>query len=109
MKAVWKKIKQRTKVWREVILPAAFIVALVVIARLAGFLQVQELMTFDDFMRWRISFPPLPRVVIVGINEADLELVGSLPVPDRDLAKVLRILQEYQPRVIGLDILEICQ
>jgi CHASE2 domain-containing sensor protein/two-component sensor histidine kinase len=102
--AFWKKIKQLTKVWREVILPGAFIVGLVVVARLAGFLQVQELMAFDDFMRLRISTPPAPRVVIVSINEADLALVGSLPVQDRDLAKMLRILQEYQPRVIGLDI-----
>lgn len=104
LKAVWKKINLRTKVWREVILPAALIVALVVLARLCGVLQVQELMIFDDFMRLRISMPPLPRVVIVGIDEADLKLVGSLPVPDRDLAKMLRILHEYQPRVIGLDI-----
>lgn len=102
--AFWKKIKQLTKAWREVILPGAFIVGLVVVARLAGFLQVQELMAFDDLMRLRITIPPAPRVVIVGINEADLALVKSLPVQDRDLAKMLRILQEYQPRVIGLDI-----
>lgn len=104
LKAVWKKINLRTKVWREVILPAALIFALIVLARLCGLLQVQELMIFDDFMRLRIAMPPLPRVVIVGIDEADLKLVGSLPVPDRDLAKMLRILHEYQPRVIGLDI-----
>lgn len=102
--AVYHKIKQLTKAWREVILPGALIVGLVVVARLAGLLQVQELMAFDDLMRWRATIPPAARVVIVGINEADLAFVKSLPVRDRDLAKILRILQEYQPRVIGLNI-----
>lgn len=102
--AFWEKIKQRTKVWREVILPAAFLIGLVVLVRLMGFLEVQELMAFDDLMRLRISIPSVPRIVIVGINEADLNSVGSLPIPDRELAKMLKILQDSQPRVIGLNL-----
>lgn len=105
MKAnLWKKIKRRTKIWREVILPGAFIVGLVVLARLMGLLQVQELMSFDDLMRLRPPEPMEQRFVIVGIDEADLKAVGGFPVPDSDLAKLLFILHEYQPRVIGLDL-----
>lgn len=101
---IWKKIKQRTKIWREVILPGALIVGLVVLARLAGILQIYELMIFDDFMRLRPPEPAEQRVVIVGIDEADLNAVGGFPVPDRNLAQLLLMLQDYQPRVIGLDI-----
>lgn len=102
--AFWRKIKQSTKVWREVILPAAFLIGLAVLVRLTGFLEVQELQAFDDLMRLRISIPPVPRIVIVGIDEDDLKYVGRVPVPDLKLAEMLRILQEYQPRVIGLDL-----
>lgn len=90
MKAViGRKIKQLTQVWHELILPGALIVGLVVLARLAGVLQVQELIAFDDFLRLRPPVTPAPRVVIVGIDEADLNKVGGIPVPDRDLASGL--------------------
>lgn len=85
-------------------LPGALLVGLVVLLRLSGVLQVQELMAFDMFSHFcpAMGFPQ--RVVIVGIDEADLRMVGGFPVPDRELAKALQILWQYKPSAIGLDI-----
>ncbi|MBE7384698.1 MAG: CHASE2 domain-containing protein [Leptolyngbya sp. SIO1E4] len=101
---VWKQIKHHAKYWREVVLPGAAIVALVVLIRLSGFLQTQEWETFDTFMRMRPPVTPEPRVVMVGIDEADLNRIGGYPVSDLTLAKAIDILERYSPRVIGLDL-----
>lgn len=101
---VWKELKQKTKLWREVALPGLLIVCLIIIAHLTGLLQPQEWMAFDDFLRLRPPEAVDTQVVIVGIDESDIKFVGGFPVPDSELAKMLRILQTYKPRVIGLDI-----
>jgi CHASE2 domain-containing sensor protein/two-component sensor histidine kinase len=44
------------------------------------------------------------RVVIVEINEKDIQSIGAYPIPDHDLARLLRTLQKYQPRAMGIDI-----
>lgn len=105
MKGVcWKQLKQQVKSWREVVLPGISIIALVMIVRFAGLLQFHELTAFDLFLSLRPAEAVDTRVVIVGIDEDDIKAAGSYPIPDRDLAKMLRRLQAYQPRVIGLDI-----
>jgi CHASE2 domain-containing sensor protein len=100
----WRDVGQRTKILREIVLPGAVILGLVMLIRLSGLLQVQEWMAFDSFSRACVSEPGDSSVVIVGIDEADLSLVGGYPVPDRDLAAVLNRLQKYHPSVIGLDL-----
>ena len=74
------------------------------LARLSGILQTLELESFDNFLSLRPPESVDTRVVIVGIDEDDIKFVGGFPVPDNRLAKMLRILQTYKPRVIGLDI-----
>ncbi|NEP02090.1 MAG: CHASE2 domain-containing protein [Symploca sp. SIO2E9] len=101
---LWTKIKQRAKLWREVIIPGALIVGIVVLVRFTTVLQVHEWMAFDYFLQQRPSEAVDQRIVIVGINEDDLKNMGGFPVPDKYLAKMLNILNEYQPRVIGLDL-----
>ncbi|NET36669.1 MAG: CHASE2 domain-containing protein [Cyanothece sp. SIO1E1] len=101
---IWRRVRQRAQIWREVVLPGALIVGLVILVRLSGFLQIQEWMAFDYFSRLCPLQLEEQRVVVIGINEADLEMVGGFPVPDGYLARAITILQEYQPRVIGLDI-----
>ena len=103
-KKTWKQIKHHTKIWREVALPGALLIALVVLIRLTGLLQSQEWDVFDTFMRLRLPVTPEPRVVMVGIDEADLKRIGGYPVSDAELAKALGILQQYSPRVIGVDL-----
>lgn len=99
----WIKVKQQAKVWRVGAFPGLAVVSCVVIARLTGSSQVLEWMAFDSFLRLRPAEAEDTRVVIVGIDENDIKAVGDYPVPNRDLAKMLRILQSYKPRAIGLD------
>lgn len=79
-------------------------IACVVIARWMGSLQVLEWIAFDQIMRSRPSESADSRILIVGINEHDIKAVGSYPIPDTDLAKLLQRLQRDRPKAIGVDI-----
>lgn len=98
----WNKFKEIAR--RTEILPGIVVLSLIIIARLTGSLQFLEWLVFDSFLRLRPAESIDERVVIVGINEADLRRVNAYPVPDRELALLIKKLQAYKPRVIGLDI-----
>ena len=100
----WKQIEPHAKVWRIGMLPGLLVITLTTIARITGSLQFLELAAFDSFLRMRPLEAPDTRVVIVGINEEDIRVVGKYPIPDHELAMLLRNLQRYQPAVIGLDL-----
>ncbi|HEY9616291.1 MAG TPA: CHASE2 domain-containing protein, partial [Microcoleaceae cyanobacterium] len=101
---LWTQLRQQTRVWRTGVLPGVVVMSCITIARLTGSLQVLEWMAFDYFLRSRPTEPAESKVVIVGINEADIKAVGKYPIPDRELATLLRTLENYQPRAIGLDL-----
>jgi CHASE2 domain-containing sensor protein len=101
---IWRRIKEEIAIWRVGVLPGIAVLGLVIIARLTGTLQFLEWLALDSFLRLRPSEPVDERIVIVGINEADIRSVGGYPIPDREIATLLRILQTYSPRAIGLDI-----
>ena len=82
----WKQIEQHSKIWRIGLLPGLVVIGLIAIARLTGSLQLLELTAFDSLLRSRPLEPPDTRVVIVGINEEDIRLVGKYPIPDHELA-----------------------
>lgn len=97
------KVKQQAKVWGVGAFPGLAVVGCVIIARLTGSFQVLEWIAFDNFLQLRPAEVEDTQVVIVGIDENDIKAVGDYPIPDRELAKMLRILQSYKPRAIGLD------
>jgi CHASE2 domain-containing sensor protein/two-component sensor histidine kinase len=103
LSGIWSKIRKEFTIW-SVALPGIAAIALVILIRLTGALQLIEWTTLDSFLRLRPSEPIDERVVIVGIDEEDIRRAGTYPIPDREIAKLLRTLQKYQPRVIGLDI-----
>ncbi|BAZ20215.1 putative sensor with CHASE2 domain protein [Kalymmatonema gypsitolerans NIES-4073] len=80
-------------------------IGLIILIRISGYLQYLEWQALDNFLRLRPEEPIDERIVIVGINEADIRSVGGYPIPDRDLAELLIKLQTYKPRVIDLDII----
>jgi CHASE2 domain-containing sensor protein len=101
---IWKKIKDEIAIWRVGALPGIAVIGLVIIIRITGSMQPLEWLTFDSFLRLRPEEPIDERIVIVGINEEDIQNVGKYPIPDQEIASLVRKLQTYNPRVIGIDI-----
>lgn len=85
-------------------MPGVTVLALVLLLRGLGLFQGLECKTLDAFLRWRPAEPIDERVLIVGIDDADLQHLDTFPVSDLDLARLLQTLAQYQPRAIGVDI-----
>jgi len=90
--------------WRGVWLTAPTVAGLVLLLRFIGILQAWEWAAFDLYLRLRPEEPQDNRIVIVGIDEADVREIGQSIIPDRVYAQLLKKLKAKQPRVIGLDI-----
>ncbi len=100
----WQAAKTEVTSWRRGSLPGLMVIVAVMMARLSGALQFWELVTFDRFLLLRPPEPMDERIVIVGITEEDIQRAKTYPIPDRDIADLLKRLQTYQPIAIGLDI-----
>jgi len=72
--------------------------------RLAGALQFMELIALDQMFRLRPVEPADPRIVLVTIDESDIKQLGQWPMSDATLARILLLIQQQQPRVVGLDL-----
>ncbi|WP_199192415.1 CHASE2 domain-containing protein [Chlorogloea sp. CCALA 695] len=103
MPSIWSKFKQGITIW-SVAAPGIVALGVIILLRLSGSLQFLEWVTLDSFLGARFLEPIDQRVVIVGINEEDIQQINDYPISDREIAKLLRTLQKYKPRVIGLDI-----
>ena len=101
---MWAKLKQQIWEWRGVWITAPSIATIVIALRVCGWLQPWELATLDHYFRWRPKQSPDERIVIVGINEADLRKVGQWPIPDALLAQLLEKIKAQKPKAIGLDL-----
>lgn len=102
--SIWSEFKQRITIWSVAVLPGIVTLGLIILLRQSGSLQFLELVTLDSFLSARPMEPIDERVVIVGIKEEDIQRAKQYPISDREIAKLLRTLQKYKPRVIGLDI-----
>jgi diguanylate cyclase (GGDEF)-like protein/PAS domain S-box-containing protein len=84
---------------------ATFGVAGCIIAlRSLGLLQSFEWAAWDRFFQMRPLESANERITIIEIDESSLRSVGTWPLPDRLIADLLTKLDQYQPRIIGLDI-----
>jgi CHASE2 domain-containing sensor protein/CheY-like chemotaxis protein/nitrogen-specific signal transduction histidine kinase len=101
---MWTRLKQRIWQWRGVLITAPSVAGVLVILRLAGTLQLLELVALDQFFRLRPLEPADPRIVIVAIEESDIKTLGRWPMSDTVLARLLLLLKQQHPRVIGLDL-----
>ncbi len=101
---LWNSLKATVLLWRWA-LPGMVVIGLVMAARLTGSLQSLELLTLDAFLRYRPAETEDDRIVLVGINKADMQKVGY-PIPKQDLIDLLNTLQTYKPAVVGLHILQ---
>ncbi len=100
----WAVLKQKLQGEWRVTVTSLGLAGLVVSIRLVGLLQVWELAALDQLIRLRPPEPVDDRIVIVGIDEADLRSAGQYPMSDRQMAQLLQKLQAAKPRAIGLDI-----
>ncbi|MBD1812074.1 CHASE2 domain-containing protein [Microcoleus vaginatus DQ-U2] len=100
----WQAVKAEVTTWQRGSLPGLMVIVAVMMARLSGALQFWELVAFDQFLRLRPPEPMDERIVIVGITEEDIQRARTYPIPDRDIADLLKRLQTYRPIAIGLDI-----
>ena len=80
------------------------IIAITVVLRMLGFLQALEWNALDFALRKRPAEPTDDKITIVYITEADIQASLSYPISDQSLANLLKQVQTYEPRVIGLDI-----
>ncbi|BAZ50268.1 putative sensor with CHASE2 domain protein [Nostoc sp. NIES-4103] len=99
-----RKIRQEINIWRQAALPGIIVLFVVIIARLTGLLQVFEWTALDALLRFRSAEPTDDKVVIIGINEQDIRSIGRYPIPDNEIASLIKKIQNYQPTVIGIDI-----
>ncbi|WP_298916300.1 CHASE2 domain-containing protein [uncultured Nostoc sp.] len=85
------------------------VTALIMGMRSVGILQSWELMAFDAMMRSRPDEGQDQRILVITVTEADVRSQpakerGGASLSDRTLAQVVEKLEQFQPRVIGLDI-----
>ncbi|NJK68346.1 MAG: CHASE2 domain-containing protein [Microcoleus sp. SU_5_3] len=97
-------MKAKSATWRRGSLPGLMVIVAVMMARLTGAFQFLELVAFDRFLLLRPPEPMDERIAIVAITEEDIQRAKTYPIPDRDIAELVKSLQAYQPIAIGLDI-----
>jgi CHASE2 domain-containing sensor protein len=100
----WRKIQAEIKILLLASLPGTGFLIFIVTGRLCGLLQDFELMMLDTFLRLRPLEATDDKVVIIGINEKDIRSIGTYPIPDREIATLIKKIQKYKPIAIGLDI-----
>jgi diguanylate cyclase (GGDEF)-like protein/PAS domain S-box-containing protein len=91
---------QERKVWLTATLVAGSVIGL----RFLGLLQPLELAALDQLLRVRPVEPVDGRIVIVGVDDADINTLQTWPIPDAIMAELLEKIRSYHPRAIGLDI-----
>lgn len=101
---MFKRLRQLIREWRGVIIAAPSTAGLLIVLRLAGFLQLLEWVALDSFFRLRPLEPADSRIVIVGIYESDIQKLGHWPLSDAAIARAIENIKQQQPRAIGLDI-----
>ncbi len=88
----------------SVLIASLLFTGLTVAVRKLGWLQLLELVVFDEMIRHKPDAPLDERLLVVEITEADIEKQKRFPISDFTIAQVLKKVQQSQPKVIGLDL-----
>lgn len=100
---MWSKLKAERRRWLAVLITTPTVAGLVVIIKIAGFFQLLEWATYDQFFRIRPAEAIDERLLIVTVDESDINYVKKWPIPDQTLAQLIKTLQSNKAAVIGLD------
>ena len=98
------RLKQLVQQDRRILITSAGVTVAVIILRLMGILLSSELAVLDQLFRLHPPEVNDKRIVIVEVSEADLQQIGKWPIPDQIMAQLIKKINIYQPRAIGLDI-----
>ncbi|AFZ23090.1 putative transmembrane sensor domain protein [Cylindrospermum stagnale PCC 7417] len=101
-----------SSIWQKIVAVcfiASIASALIIGLRYLGILQIQELLAFDHILRLRPQEEQDSRLLVVEVNEKDIQTLleptrGLKSISDSSLAKLIKKIQQYQPRIIGIDI-----
>ncbi|MFB2892918.1 EAL domain-containing protein [Aerosakkonemataceae cyanobacterium BLCC-F50] len=96
--------KSRLVFQQPVLITSLLVTGLLLGIRQMEVLQPLELMEFDRATQLKPEMKPDPRILVVGITEADIQAQKKWPLSDEILARLIATLQLYQPKVIGLDL-----
>lgn len=107
-KGSWGNLKSLAKRLTSTELTAVVLSSLTVTALVLGIrqlgLQPLELLAYDQIVRLRPDSGPDSRLLVVGITETDIAALKKWPISDKIIAQALAELQQYQPQVIGIDL-----
>lgn len=103
-----KTLNSRCSLW-AVILGTGIVAASLLGLRYLGAFEKLELQAFDQMLQMRSQEEQDSRLLVVEVTEKDIQTqreitLGAKSISDKTLAKLLNKLQQYQPRVIGVDI-----
>ena len=96
--------RQRVSIWRNlqtVLVASVLVTSGVMGVRWMGLLEPLELPAYDHLMRQRQPEPIDPRLLVVEVTGSDLDKYGN-PVNDATVAKLIKKIEQDQPRAIGL-------
>ncbi|NEP58106.1 MAG: CHASE2 domain-containing protein [Symploca sp. SIO2G7] len=100
-------IKHSKRSLWEVILTSLLIsgltTGLVLGMRSLGLLESLELEAYDHLLQLRPAEQLDEHILVVEVNQEDINEYGSYPLEDTKLAELISKLEQYQPRVIGVD------
>ncbi len=84
---------------------ASLLISSVIISiRQLGSLQFLEILAYDFVVQVANKTYTDPRLLIVEITERDIKNQNRWPISDATFAQLIQQLQEYQPKLIGLDV-----
>ncbi len=101
------KRHQLLKLGLNIGINSLIITSVIVAARFLGILEPLELKVFDEIIKLRPKEQPDSRLLIIEITENDIqeqEDYKRSSLSDKNLDKLLNILEKSQAKVIGLDI-----
>ncbi|MBM0742885.1 adenylate/guanylate cyclase domain-containing protein [Phormidium sp. CLA17] len=96
--------KQNLWRWRAVLIAVPTVAGVIMLLRIAGFLQMLELASLDQLFLLRPQEAIDSRILIVTVDEADIQKFQQYPISDAVLARLLNNLKRHTPTAIGLDI-----
>lgn len=102
-RACWNTIAM--KVGHPVVITGLTLSVAIAGGRYWGLMQGMELAAYDHLIRQQPDQGEDNRLLVIGIDESDLQLLQEWPISDYTLFQTLQRIEQYNARAIGVDIL----